>query len=582
MSDVTPAGANTADALVQQGITAFSANDLPRAEQLFRAALSASPGDHRAVHGLGITLTRAGRRKEAQVFLEPFVERGSLLETTLLLGQIYEESGDDNRAIICFKAVLKKIPNNYQAAMRLAAIKDRAGDKPGARECYRMAMEGSPTDVSAAIKFTNANWANDPEGGVAIMERLLAGAGDDLAKRSQILETLILQKEWWERMRHGLMPYHATDVGELFYKYATDYVKDYEQTNLKRLNGPDAASARMSLGYARFVQGDRIGAEPLLRGEPGQRGNILDCLRFQPEFYDGLRSESIDQIAAGLPPLMALTPLAPDPKGVVYLSCNYTYFVAFTQPMIVSLKDVAPGAAVHIHLMDATKEQARAAVEFCQTLAPLRFAVSAERPGFPNAEQEARNYYHAVRFIRFYQHMLAYECPLWMMDVDALFNRDPAEMCAMLEGKDVAMRVRPARLEPWNQFNACIVGASTSPASLEYFRLMAAYLGRFYRDKQLKWGIDQLAMYGVYADMADHGQAPSLALLGEREVDYDYRDDGFVWCNSGIAKFRHLARISNPQSLPSANFEGNRFVEVFERYWKTTQGLLQNMPRRGP
>lgn len=576
MSDVTPQGANSADSLVQQGNTAFSANDLAGAERFFRAALSVAPGDHRAIYGLGNTLVQQGRRKEAQAFLEPFVEKGALLESTLLLGQIYADAGDGNRATICFKAVLKKSPNHYQAAMRLAAIKDRAGDKPGARECYRMAMEGSPKDVQAAVKYSNANWAKDPEGGVAIMERLLAGVGDDLAARAQILETLIPQKEWWERIRRGLMPYHATDVGELFYKYAATHVKDYEETNTKRLNGPDATNARLALGYARFIRGDRIGAEPLLRGEPGQsRGNILDCLRFQPEFYDGLRNESIDQIAGGLPNLMALTPLAPDPKGVVYLSCNYTYFTAFTQPMIVSLKDVAPGTPVHIHLMDATKDQARMAVEFCQKLAPLRFAVSVERAGFPNVDQNARNYYHSVRFVRFYQHMLAYECPLWMMDVDALFNRDPAEMFAMLDGKDVAMRVRPARLEPWNQFNACIVGASTSPASLEYFRLMAAYTGHFFRDNQLKWGIDQLAMYGVYADMADRGQAPTLGLLGEREVDYDYLDNGFVWCNSGIAKFRHLARISDPQSLPLANFEGNRFVEVFERYWKTTQAILQ-------
>ena len=578
MSDLTAAGADSANAMVQQGVAAFQAGDAVRAEQLFRAALAAAPGDLRAVHGLGVVLSQSGRRAEAQAFLAPYVEKGALLETTLLLGQIFDDAGDGGRATICYKSILKKNPTHYQAAMRLAAVKDRAGDKPGARECYRLALEGSPNDIAAAIRYSNANWAKDPEGGVAIMERALANVGDNLTARAQVLETLLPQKEWWERIRRGLMPYHATDINELFYKYAADYVKDYEQTSTKRLGGPDHASARMSLGYARFIQNDRIAAEPLLRGGPDEppRGNILDCIRFQPEFYDELRRESVFDIAAGLPELLALTPLAPDPKGVVYLSCNYTYFTAFTQPMIVSLRDIAPQTAVHIHLMDANKEQAQAAVAFCRKLSPLRFAVSVERVGFPNADQEARNYYHAIRFIRYYQHLLAYECPLWMMDVDALFNRDPAEMFAMLDGKDVAMRIRPARLEPWNQFNACIVGASTSTASLEYFRLMAAYLGRFFRDKGLKWGIDQLAMYGVYADMADRGQAPTLALLGEREVDYDYLDHGFVWCNSGIAKFRHLARISDPKSLPLADFDGNRFVEVFERTWKTTQDILHN------
>lgn len=580
MPNITTPEAGPADAAFQSGVAAFNGGDPARAEQLFRSALALSPGDLRAVHGLGAALHATGRKAEAIAFLAPYVEKGALVESMLLLGQIYDETGDDARATLCFKGVLKRLPTNYRAAMRLAAIKERMGDKPGARECYRMALEGSPNDVTAAVKFTNANWEKDPEGGVAIMERLLAAVGDDLAKRSHVLETLILQKEWWERMRRKLMPYHATDVSELFYKHASHYVKDYEQTNLKRLNGPDDAVARLSLGYARFIQGDRHGAEPLFRERA--RGNIVDCIRFQPAFYDELRRDQLPEIAAGLPDLHLLTPLAHDPAGVVYLSCNQSYFTAFAMPMLVSLRDKAPGTPVHIHIMDATKEEAQAAVDFCEHLAPLRFAVSVERPGFTTVDMNARGYYHAVRFIRFYQHLLAYGCPLWMMDVDALFNRDPAGMFAELKGKDVAMRVRPGRFEPWNQFNACIVGASASAASLEYFRLMAAYVGRFLREDQLKWGIDQLIMYGVYADMADRGQAPTLALLGEREIDYDYRDDGFVWCNSGAAKFRHLQRIANPASLPSANFEGNRFVEVFERTWNATQDILREIAQTNP
>ncbi len=575
MSDPVP----TPDALVQQGVAAFNAGDPAGAEKFFRSALAAAPGDLRAVHGLGVILSQSGRKAEAIGFLAPYVEKGALLESLVLLGELYDETGDLARATLCFKAVLAQHPKHYAAAMRLAGIKDKSGDKPGARECYRAAMEGSPDDIVAAIKFTGANWTKDPEGAVAIMERLLNTVGaKDLEKRAQILETLVLQKEWWERMRRGLMPYHATDVSELFYKYALDLAKDYEQTNIKRLNGPNPKMARQALGYARFVLGDRLGAEPMMAPAPGEtpRGNVLDNVRFQPSFYDELLRDQLPEITDTLPEMFLLTPLVHDPAGVVYLSCNYFYFIAFAEPMLVSLRDKAPGTPVHIHIMDATKEEAETAAAFCERLKPLRFAISVERPGLTANDMESRCYYHAVRFIRFYQHLLAYECPLWMMDVDALFNRDPAEMFAQLGGKDAAMRVRPGRFEPWNQFNACIVGASTRPASLEYFRLIAAYIGRFYRDKALRWGIDQLAMYGVYADMADRGQAPTLALLGEREIDYDYRDDGFVWCNSGLAKFRHLARIQNPASLPTADFDGNRFVEVFERTWKATQDILHH------
>jgi hypothetical protein len=147
---------------------------------------------------------------------------------------------------------------------------------------------------------------------------------------------------------------------------------------------------------------------------------------------------------------------------------------------------------------------------------------------------------------------------------------------AQLPGHDVAVRVRPGRLEPWNQFNACMVGANTTPASLEYFRLLAAYTAYFFQRKTLRWGIDQQAMYGVFADMQDRGNAPSLALLGEREVDYDYNEAGYVWPNSGAAKLGHLDRIRTPGAPPAAALV-TKFDKVFEHYWQETAKLAARM-----
>src|SRR5581483_7209710 len=105
----------------------------------------------------------------------------------------------------------------------------------------------------------------------------------------------------------------------------------------------------------------------------------------------------------------------------------------------------------------ATDAQIQAAVQFKQEVPSLRVAISAEQPWIQNqGKAAARAYYHAIRFIRFYQHSRAYRGPLWLMDVDALFNRDPSSMYSRLEGADIAIRVRPGRLEPWNQFNACV------------------------------------------------------------------------------------------------------------------------------
>ena len=183
-----------------------------------------------------------------------------------------------------------------------------------------------------------------------------------------------------------------------------------------------------------------------------------------------------------------------------------------------------------------------------------------------------RCYYHAIRFIRFYNLLRELKSPLWLMDVDAVVNRDLGDMFDMMKGADAAMRIRPGRLEAWSQFNACVVGANPTPASLAYFRSIAAYTAYFYHRDRLRWGIDQLAMYGVFEDMRDRGQVPALALLGEREVDYDYRDDGFIWCNSGVPKFKHLQRIASGTNSSIVD-ERNKFSQVFERYWKQTQAL---------
>ncbi len=73
--------AATVETLVQQGVGAFNAGDLAGAEQFFRGALAAAPGDLRAIHGIGVILSRSGRKTEAIAFLAPYVERGALVES---------------------------------------------------------------------------------------------------------------------------------------------------------------------------------------------------------------------------------------------------------------------------------------------------------------------------------------------------------------------------------------------------------------------------------------------------------------------------------------------------------------------
>jgi len=467
---------------------------------------------------------------------------------------------------------LNALPQNFDALMRLAAVRTRLGDDVGATDCYRRAVEVRPNDLTAVEKYTDGIWKDDPERAVKLREALVAAVWDDVPARISALYMLICQKEWSERLKRGQMPYHALSLDELFFHHAQKYLLDLQTAAATRLaEKPDDVHAIRSLGFARFAQKDRRGAETLFRSVAAQKkgGSIFDTVMFTPEFYDHLRETTDEQLFNGLPPLMHLTPFTPNPAGVLYLSCDYQYLHAFALPMILSLQERSPQAQIHVHIMDATKREASCALAMLDRMPSLRFALSTERSGLRGAPlPEARNYYHAVRFVRFFQHMQLYRSPLWLMDVDAVINRDLSDLFELLNDRDVSMRIRPGRLEPWNQFNACVVGAGTTDASFEYFRLIAAYIAYFYQHKKLQWGIDQLAMYGAFADMQDRGRAPSLALLDDRAVDYDYHDDGYVWCNSGGAKFRHLQRLSNPDAPTLASSDENRFKIIFEEYWK--------------
>jgi len=577
-ASASAANIDAANALMRAGIDALEAGDVAGAVTSLQQAAQHAPQDPNVLHNLGCALLRAKRLPEAANALQQSVRITNSPLTWTVLADLYESAGRRQEAFGCYKNALKVDPNHYPALMKLGAIREAIGDKPGARDCYGRALGARPRDFHATAKYTAFL---KPEAAVPLWEDVLAGAGDNLELKAAALEQLVCSKEWWERIRRGEMPYHASRLDELFFNYAQGYVKEWDDTNQARLaKKPGDPAVLIAAGLSRFSLKDRHGAERLFRMAQAKiDGQILDAAKFDPAFYDELRTFSDADLIRSLPHVIDVAQLVPDGNGILYLSCNFTYFRAFALPMVVSLAERSPQTPVHLHIMDADEAETDFALAFMKKLAPLKFALSVERPGLTKApSSEARSYYHAVRFIRFYEHLRHYGVPLWLMDVDALINTDLGELFATLKNNDIAMRIRPGRREPWNQFNACVVGAGTSDRSLEYIRLIAAYLAYFFQRKSLRWGIDQLAMYGVFVDMEDRSEAPCLALLGEREVDYDYRDDGFVWCNSGAGKFQHLQRIANPDSFPLSNFEGNKFLGVFERYWKECERIAAAVP----
>ena len=151
---------------------------------------------------------------------------------------------------------------------------------------------------------------------------------------------------------------------------------------------------------------------------------------------------------------------------------------------------------------------------------------------------------------------------LWMMDVDALFNRAPSALFELLGSNDAAFRVRAGRMEPWNQFSAGIVGARATPAALQYFRGIAAYIAHFKSEGQLNWGIDQAAMYSVFVYLQAQGRAPTLTFLNDLAMDIEYREQGILWCSAGAKKFAMM----DPKAVPDESHPTGRYHARYKRY----------------
>ncbi len=326
----------------------------------------------------------------------------------------------------------------------------------------------------------------------------------------------------------------------------------------------------MTAGLATFSSGDTDNSQlkfaevtaPSLRP-------MAQAIRFDTPFFDKLKKTTDEDLLSGLPIVETIREGVFKKDDVLYMACNSTYFDMFAKPLLLSLADQGPGNEVHIHLMDSPQSHTEQADRFCSDLKNVRTALSIERPEFSDDSLVSRRaYFHAIRFIRYYHHFKQYQRCLWLMDVDGLFNKSPETFFSESRGSDICLRARPGRLEPWNQFNACLVGTRPTGTATKYLHHVAAYIAHFYQDKQLPWGIDQLAMYASFVDLQRRGTAPGIGFLDDRILDYEYRDDSVLWCSSGVGKLTSPSGKSvedDPNATP--------YDLAFTRYVNLQDGL---------
>jgi len=554
-----------AESAFAQGLATLNAGDLAAAEADLNACLAQAPTHQAALLNLGVLLMRLKRFAEAEDVLTRLVRLAPIPDAYLALAVIFENTQRRMQAEQSLMDALKADPVSVGLLTATANFYARHGLAAEAATYWRKLVAIEPQNVTATLRFAESAWDTTPAESVAALQRLLPLV-KDVGARVQVLGMLTSFKEWQSRRENGLMPYHASTLDELFFTFAKEEFAELYRLTTQSSAPPDSLPALAQRCTSYFAAGEleRID-QTVLAGAAFTTGTIWGCLRFASAFHDELAQQSDAALFGTLPQIVDVRPASQTERATVYLSCDTGYFFAFALPMVRSLADQAPGTPLHLHIMDADAVQGQSVHEACANL-PLTVSITQEEvpDSAKRSKAAARNYFHAVRLVRYYQHMVQMRRPLWLMDVDGLFNRTPDGLFAQLDDHDVALRARPGRFEPWNQFNASVVGAAATPAAHDYFRRVAAYIAHHYQRDTLTWGIDQLAMYAVYLHLARAGSAPRLALLGDRDVDYDYADDGIIWCNSGGAK--HMKSFEGLRAKSSSALPRLRYDERFKRY----------------
>jgi hypothetical protein len=250
-------------------------------------------------------------------------------------------------------------------------------------------------------------------------------------------------------------------------------------------------------GATAYLAGDYAGMEAAWQNFDDIRGSST----FQP-----IEPQPLDE----LPPVE--TVFETPPGFLAWIACDGHYFEKLGAKSLASHQGPA-----HVHLMDADPAYAKEVISYLNR--PIGLTV--EHPGADP------RYYHSVRFCRFAQMMQTRTDPMVMLDADSLANRPITN----LPRAPIAMRLSPGRVEPWNQCIATVVVGT--PEALPYFSGVADYIFHYWRHNKLQWHIDQMALFSVWKRLG-----VPIRALNNTEVDYDFQDNGIVWCNSGPEKWQ--------------------------------------------
>ncbi len=192
---------------------------------------------------------------------------------------------------------------------------------------------------------------------------------------------------------------------------------------------------------------------------------------------------------------------------VVLASCDHRYLRRYVPAWLASIARHAPGAAVHLHLVDPAADDPAWLVGIAGPLAP-RLTISAER----YRGGDARAWYAAARFVRLAERLETSAVPVLCADVDAVLA---TPLAPELQDRDAVLMSKPGyRAHPWHAIQAGAVLVAPTAGGRRFARALGAVTaGIFARQAAGLWYADQNALFAVHRLLADEVRFGAFADL---------------------------------------------------------------------
>jgi hypothetical protein len=137
--------------LVQQALTHHRAGDLPRAEQLYRQALSLDPNYADAHHFLGTLAHQQGQDDVAIQLLSRAFQLKPSPRTLNNLGEAYRSLDRDTEALRCFSTAATMVPTYAEAHQNLGVVLAQQLKLDAALAAYAKAIQLQPDNAEAHV-----------------------------------------------------------------------------------------------------------------------------------------------------------------------------------------------------------------------------------------------------------------------------------------------------------------------------------------------------------------------------------------------------------------------------------------------